>query len=132
VCVFVCRHQAEVVGDEERVHVRHIGAPRAARAVRRMGGGEWEAGARESEGPRGHGGGEGREGGGGDYGRGVGREEAGGGKVDLSIVLSARNDGHADFGRTSGTFLARLSNVLELLSKYPWEAAGQYSAKSSA
>jgi hypothetical protein len=97
-----------------------------------MGGREWEAGARESEGPRGHGGGEGREGGGGENGRGLGREEAGKEKVDLSIVLSARNDGHADFGRTSGSFLHRLSNTLEYLSKYSWEAAGKYSAKSSA
>jgi len=50
-------------------------------------------------------------------------------KVDLSIVLSARNDGHGDAAAgvtagATGSFLSRLKNALDLLSKYSWSDAG--------
>jgi hypothetical protein len=50
-------------------------------------------------------------------------------KVDLSIVLSARNDGHGDAAAgvtagATGSFLSRLKNALDLLSKYSWSYAG--------
>jgi len=44
--------------------------------------------------------------------------------VDLSIVLSARNDGHGGGGEGGGSFLARLRNCLDVFSKYSWEDAG--------
>jgi hypothetical protein len=46
-------------------------------------------------------------------------------RVDLSIVLSARDDGHGDgAGGREDSFLARLRNALDSLSKYSWEDAG--------
>ena len=50
-------------------------------------------------------------------------------KVDLSIVLSARNDGHGDAAAgvtagVTGSFLSRVKNALDLLSKYSWSDAG--------